>query len=60
MGPSYTDKDPYESVFPTHIEDLLSPSEQLTRAMELRKSGLVSEYMRIKSEPHRDTFINSR
>ncbi|XP_067934871.1 tyrosine-protein phosphatase non-receptor type 9-like [Watersipora subatra] len=60
LPPSWADTDPFESVFSKNIEDLLSPGEQLQRASKLGKSGLVSEYMGIKMEPHRDSFYNSR
>lgn len=60
LPPSWQDNDPTESVFPGGLDSVMSPGEELERAIELGKAGLVSEYMRIRNEPHQDTFINSR
>ena len=60
LPPSWEDTDPTDSVFPSALREMMSPKDQLERAVQLGKSGLVSEYMRIKNEPHQDSFINSR
>ena len=60
MPPSWQDADHSESMFPDSIGDLLSAEQQMQQVIELGKSGLVSEYMRIRNAPHNDTFINAR
>lgn len=60
LGPSWEDVDPRESVFPGSVRELMDAKDHLERSVEMGKSGLVSEYMRIKNEPHQDSFVNAR
>ena len=52
--------DPTEPVFPSRVKNLLMPKDELAKAAVLGKSGLVSEYMKLKHQPFTSTFMNSK